>query len=263
MSRTYSAEGFVLKRINIGEADRIITFLLRYKGKYTAIAKGIRKVASRKSPNLELLNLSKIYLARGKTFDVITEAQAIETYKDLKDDLNKISYGFYLVELTSEFLAEGQGGKEVYELIARTLKLLDGEKNIEKIKLYIRAFEIKFLDLIGFKPELVYCVHCRQPLKPTGNYLSPEAGGVLELSCRGNNLLMQPISRTALIALRFLQKEDWPKIQRLVVSQDLNTELERNSRFYLEYLLEKELKSSRFIGEVVKLEKVEGQSFGG
>ncbi|OGY21667.1 MAG: DNA repair protein RecO [Candidatus Woykebacteria bacterium GWB1_45_5] len=251
MSRTYSAEGIVLKRSNIGEADRLVTFLLRYRGKLTAIAKGVRKISSRKAPNLELLNHVKLHLAKGKTFDIVTEAESIEAFKNLKSDLARVSFGFYLAEITNEFLAEGQGGRDGFELFGKVLGLIDQENNLEKIKLFIRAFEVKFLESLGFKPELDKCVRCGRILGPSANFLSPEVGGVVEKSCRGSTLFAQPISRNTLVALRFLQREDWNTIQRLAVSANLNKEIEGVLRFYLEHLLEKEIKSARFVNKVV------------
>src|SRR4030042_4256124 len=250
MTRTYSAQAFVLKRTNLGEADRLITFLSKYKGKFTAIAKGIRKVASRKAPNLELLNRVKLYLAKGKTFDVITEAEAIETYKSLKADLVKVGFGFYLAEITNEFLADGQGGREGFQLLHDILSLIDKEHNLEKVKLFVRAFEIKFLASLGFKPELHKCNRCGRELTPQNNYFMSELGGVVHGSCRAGNLFAQPISRNTLVSLRFLEKENWQEIQRLAISQKLNKELERSLKFYLEYLLEKEIKSVGFISKV-------------
>jgi DNA repair protein RecO (recombination protein O) len=262
MARTYSAQAIVLKRTNLGEADRLITLLSKYKGKLTAIAKGIRKVASRKAPNLELLNHVKVYLAQGKTFDVITEAEAIETYKNLKADLSRVGFGFYLAEVTNEFLADGQGGREGFDLLRDALRLVNQESDPAKVKLYVRAFEIKFLVSLGFKPELNRCTKCGRELTPHGNYFIPEFGGVVHGSCKTNNLLAQPISRDALVSLRFLQKENWQKIQRLVVSQGLNNELERSLKFYLEYLLEKEIKSSGFINKVAAfIEKQNGKLY--
>ena len=250
MARNYSAEAFVIKRSNLGEADRLLTFLSKYRGKFTAIAKGVRKVTSRKAPNLELLNRVKAHFAKGKTFDVVVEAEAIDTYRNLKEDLGRVGFGFYLAEITNEFLADGQGGREGFELFSKVLELIEREANLEKIKLFVRAFEIKFLDRLGFKPELDKCARCGRTLSPSANFLSPQVGGVIEKGCRGSTLSAQPISRDALVTLRFLQREDWPKIQRLAVPATLNQEVEGLLNFYVEYLLEKELKSPKFINKV-------------
>jgi len=250
MARTYGAEGIVLKRTNFGEADRLITFLTKYKGKLTAVAKGVRKIASRRAPHLELLNHVKIFLASGKNFDIVTEAETIATFKRTKENLNKVGFGFYLSEITNEFLAEGQGARLVFDLLLRALRLLEAEDNLEKIKTLTRAYELKFLEAVGFRPQLEACVKCGKNIATAENFFSPEAGGVVDKSCAASSLFVKKISPDALKTLRFLQREDWPKIERLSVYPRLNTELERDLRFYLEYLLEKEIKSANFLEEI-------------
>ena len=252
MARTYSAEGIVLRRTNFGEADRLITFLTRYKGKLTALAKGVRRIASRRAPNLELLNHVKIFLAVGKNFDIVTEAEAIATFKQTKENLNKVGFGFYLSEITNEFLAEGQGARVVFELLLRVLKLLETETNLEKIKTFLRAYELKFLEAVGFRPRFDQCAKCGRDIAIAENFLSPEAGGIIDRTCAASSLFVKKISPDAVKTLRFLQRENWSKIERLAVYPRLNTELERSLRFYLEYLLEKEIKSAKFIEELRK-----------
>ena len=252
MARGYSSEGVILKKINLGEADRLFTILTKYKGKINAIAKGVRKVASRRSPNLELLNHVKAQFAAGKTFDVITEVKALDTYKKIKEDLLKVSLGFHIAEITNEFLAEGQNNREVFELLIATLQRLNSEKNGEKIKKIVRAFEIKLLAIIGYKPQLERCVKCGSGLITTGNFFSPGAGGLLDRGCSMGTSSSRPISVNAVKILRFLQNGSWEKIDRLLVSPTDNLELEKLLKFYIEYLLEKELKSVRFVEQVVK-----------
>jgi DNA repair protein RecO (recombination protein O) len=246
MSKTYSAEAIVLKRTNFGEADRIITFLARDKGKFTAIAKGVRKVASRRAPNLELLNHIKIYLASGKNLDIITEAETVDTFKKVKDNLSKVGFGFYLAEITNEFLADGQGGKRPFDLLLGSLRLLERELDEENLKKIARVFEIKFLDALGFKPQLSVCVKCSKPVEGIV-LISPDTGGLLHKSCLGSHLFVKPISMETLNVLRIFQNENWNKISKIDVGNSANKELEILSRFYLEYLLEKELKSVQFI----------------
>jgi len=252
MARTYSAEGIVLRRTNFGEADRLITFLTRYKGKLTALAKGVRRIASRRAPHLELLNHVKIFLAVGKNFDIVTEAEAIATFKQTKENLNKVGFGFYLVEVTNEFLAEGQGARVVFELLLRALRLLETETNLEKIKTFLRAYELKFLEAVGFRPQLEVCVKCGHNVGRSNVFLSPEAGGIIDGSCAASSLFVKKISPDAAKTLRFLQREDWQNVERLSVYPRLNAELERSLRFYLEYLLEKEIKSAKFLEEIRK-----------
>jgi DNA repair protein RecO (recombination protein O) len=250
MAKTYAVEAVVLKRSNLGEADRLITFLSRYRGKFTSIAKGVRKVASRRGPNLELFNHVKAYFAVGKNFDVVTEVETIHSFKDVKDNLEKVGYGFYLSEITNEFLGEGQGDNKFFELFLEALTLLEETKDPTSINKILRAFEIKLLDQVGFRPQLTRCVTCEQDLSGENEVLSPDLGGLVHTRCVSNSLFTRPISYNGSKVLRFFQREDWPKIERLIVQKDIDLELEKISRFYLEYLLEKELKSNSFVNQI-------------
>jgi DNA repair protein RecO (recombination protein O) len=252
MARTYSAEGIVIKRINIGEADRVITFVSKYKGKFTAVAKGVRKVASRRAPNLELLNHIKAYFAVGKNLDVVTEVESLATFRNIKEDLFKLGFSFHLAEMVNEFLAEDQGGIEIFDLLLKTLGTLQVEENPNKSKILLHAFDIKFLDLVGYKPQLFSCAKCGKKIRKGQNFFAADLGGVIDLTCGKNSFLSRPISQDTVKLLRFLQKENWPKISRLSITDSLNKEIGGLLRFYIEYLMEKELKSTKFIDQIKK-----------
>ena len=253
MTRTYAAEAVILKTTNFGEADRLITFLSKYKGKFTAIAKGVRKIASRRGPNLALLNHVKAYFAKGKNLDVVTEVETLHTFKNAKEDLKKVGSGFHIAEVTNEFLADGQGGRGVFDLLLFCLQLLDGEKNLENVSKILRTFEVKFLDLVGFKPQLRRCVRCnRIIIEAENNFLSPQLGGLLDNKCASGSLFAKPISINAIKALRFLQEEDWPKLDKFPIRGSLDQEIGRQTRYYIEYILEKELKSVKFLEKVAQ-----------
>ena len=250
MARGYSAEGVILKKTNLGEADRLLTIFTKYKGKIRALAKGVRKITSRRSPNLELLNHVKAQFAVGKTFDVVTEVTTITTHKKIKEHLFKVSLGFHIAEITDEFLPEDQVNKELFELLVSTLRRLNVEEDTEKIKKIVRTFEIKLLAITGYKPQFDHCVKCGGSLSKVGNFISPEAGGVLDKKCSIGGTFIRPISADSIKLLRFLQESTLAKIDRLIITHLLNNEIESRLKFYIEYLLEKELKSVKFIEQV-------------
>jgi DNA repair protein RecO (recombination protein O) len=250
MVRGYSVEAVVINKRNFGEADRIITFLSKYKGKFDAIAKGVRKVASRRGPNLDLLSHVKVSFATGKNLDVVIEVQTLDSFRRVKENLSKIGYGFHVTEIVNEFLAEEQGKKETFDLLLHALRGINAEADLEVIKKILRAFEMKFLNAVGYRPRLRQCAKCGGKIAETGNFISPEVGGVVDNRCASASLLIKPISPEAIKLLRFMLEEKWEKTSKLMVSPGLNSELERQLRFYIEYLLEKELKSAKFIDQI-------------
>jgi len=143
---SYKTEGIILKRINYGEADRILTIYTKHYGKIKAIAKGVRKITSRKGGNLELFNHCVLFLAEGKNLDILTEAQVINSFSRLSKDLEKTAAAFYLVELVDQLTPERQANRQVFDLLVQTLNQLS-ECQTDKL---IANFEIKLLRLLGF-----------------------------------------------------------------------------------------------------------------
>lgn len=140
-----TVEGIILKRSNFGEADRMLTILTKNLGKISVVARGVRKITSRRAGNVELLNLVKVGLFKGKGY-TLTEAASIETFPRIKSNLAISTAAFHILELANKFLPENDPNFQVYDLIVLTLKTF--ERNPRQ--LVLRAFEIKFLNLLGF-----------------------------------------------------------------------------------------------------------------
>src|SRR3989339_1236692 len=140
-------EGIILKRRNLGEADRILTVLTLQKGKISVLAKGVRRIASRRAGNVELLNRCLLYLHQAKTFLILTEASSIDTYQKLKEDLTLSTYAFHIIELVDKLTAENQENDMLYEHLVNVLQRLS--RNPRQI--LVRAFEAKILTNQGFE----------------------------------------------------------------------------------------------------------------
>lgn len=148
---SYKTEGVILKRFNYGEADRILTIYTKYRGKIRAIAKGVRKITSRKGGNVELFNHCVLFLAEGRNLDIVTEAQVVGSFSRLSDDLEKTAAGFYLVELIDQLTPDGQVNRQVFNLLVGALnELLITDCPSPAAT---RSFEVELLKLLGFWSE--------------------------------------------------------------------------------------------------------------
>jgi len=146
MGRTYKTEGIILKRTNFGEADRILTIYTKHYGKIRAIAKGVRKITSRKGGNVEAFNHVSLFLARGRNLDIVTEAEVIESFKSWRKDLKKVGLAFYFCELVDKLTPDGQASRVVFELLQESLGKIDKESLPE----LARSFEERLLEELGF-----------------------------------------------------------------------------------------------------------------
>lgn len=144
--RAFKTEGIVLRRRDFGEADRILTVFSLSRGKITVIAKGVRRITSRRAGNVELLNRVAMFLYPGKNFLILTEAESLDTYQKLKEDLTLSTYAFHILELVDRLSAENQENRILYGFLVEVLERLS--KNPRQI--FVRAFEAKILSDLGF-----------------------------------------------------------------------------------------------------------------
>ena len=150
--RTFKTEGFIIKRRNSGEADRILTIFSKHYGKMQAKAPGVRKITSKRSPHIELLNLSvfTLYKSSRSSMSIVTEANTLENFSSLKGNLKKIGFSFYICELINNLCAENQENNKVFYLLKDTLVNLE---NFSSYDLLINEFEERLLTALGFAPE--------------------------------------------------------------------------------------------------------------
>src|SRR5689334_19975989 len=126
--RSYRVEGIVIKRKDFGEADRILTVFTRHQGKIQVIAKGVRKINSRRAAHVELLNQSILTLHEGK-LPILTEAETLNHYSLLKNDLRRAGFAFYICELLDGLLADHQESKSTFGLVETVLNRLETSEN--------------------------------------------------------------------------------------------------------------------------------------
>jgi DNA repair protein RecO (recombination protein O) len=247
--RLYRTEAIILKRNNLGEADRLLTLYTPYRGKYRVIAKGVRKPTSRKAGHLEILCHSKLLLARGRSMDIVTQAETVNSFPNLRADLTKTSRAYYIVELIDRFTGEGIENYPLFELLLQVLGWFNAESDVEIIT---RFYELHLLGLVGYQPQLFHCVRCDETIRPGDNQFSVGEGGVVCPRCwqKFPELSVQPISVNALKVLRYLQQHTLEQSYHLPLNTEIHRELERLMLKYITYHLERNLKSIEFIRRV-------------
>lgn len=148
--RTYKIEGIIIKRIASGEADRIITLMTKKHGKLRVKANGVRKITSRRSSHVELLNHCSMTVYKGRALPIITEVTAVETFPHIKRDLKKIGFAYHICELIDSLCAENQDNEQIYALL---LGLFGDAFAKEEFSREVISFEQKVLEVLGFWPR--------------------------------------------------------------------------------------------------------------
>ncbi|HEX2913897.1 MAG TPA: DNA repair protein RecO [Chloroflexia bacterium] len=242
--RLYRTDAIVLRRMNVGEADKILTVYTPYRGKLRLVAKGVRRTTSRLGGYVELFTHARFLVAKGRNLDLVTQSEPINVFRKLREDLNLFAHASYAAELLDRLTEEGMENHPAYELLVATLKALDEGQDANMI---MRDYELHLLDFMGYRPQLQQCVRCTNELRPVVNYFSPELGGVLCDNCGKIERRSVELSVDALKVLRYLQRTPFAGGARLRMSEQLRRELEQVMRSYTRYLLERDLKSAEFI----------------
>lgn len=242
--RQYQVNAIVLKRTDVGEADRLLTLLTAERGKLRAVAKGARKPSARKTGHVELFNAVALSMHVAREIDIITQAQTREPFLAMRDDLDRLSYAYYFAELIDRFVQEEIEQREVYELMRRALHWLEKTAHLARTARY---FEMQLLDALGYRPQLQTCIQSKTDLLPEENFFSPEGGGMLKPEFRSmyRDAISVPVN--ALKVLRFLQTRSYGEVEQLNLSPQVEAETEAILHYYLTHLLERNLKSVDFL----------------
>ena len=242
--RTFRSEAIVLRRTDFGEADRLLTLYTRDFGKIKAIAKGARKPQSRKTGHVEQFMRSNFLFASGRDIAILTQAEMVQPYAALRDDLILTTYAAYLVELLDRFTVEEDKHSGIYQLLADALGWLTSH---DDVLLVARFYELRLLGLAGFRPQLFHCVACGEPIEEQDQFFSGELGGVLCPNCRTEDRRAVEITAVSTKVLRYLQTRPWDTVHNLRLKRPVHTELENVMHFYITYVLERNLKSVEFL----------------
>ncbi|MBW8010335.1 MAG: DNA repair protein RecO [Chloroflexi bacterium] len=245
--RSFRVEAVILKHSDFGEADRLLSIFTRQRGKLRAIAKGARKMRSRKAGHIEPFTHVSLQLATGRNLYIVTQAEAIDTFSSLREDLVRVGYASYVVEILDKFTYDEEENAPLFRLLIKTLSRLSQDHEPE---LVVRYYDIRLLDLLGFRPELHKCVVSEAEIKPEDQFFSAALGGVVSPQ-HGKALEgAVPISIEALKYLRHFQRSSYKDATRAKIAPQVQRELEIVMQHYVTYLLERGLNTPSFLRRV-------------
>ncbi len=245
--RSIRVEGIILRHSDFGEADRLLTIFTREAGKLRAIAKGVRKARSRKAGHVEPFTRTSLQLARGRDLFILTQAEAADVYATLREDLVLLGYASYVIELLDRSTTDEVENRSLYNLLTRTLSRLNRGDNPN---LATRYYELRLLDYVGFRPQLLACARCEAPIQPEDQYFSVLQGGVICPKCGQRDPEARTISMLALKYFRHFQRSSYREAARATIPDGVYAEMETLMQYYLTHSLERGLNSPSFLRRV-------------
>lgn len=185
MSRNYTTDAINLNSYDFSESDKIVVMYSKEKGLIRGIAKGCKKSKSKLGATMQSLVANKIIFNKGRNLDIISQAEAINSFKPLKNDFDKLTMSMYCAEIVSNYgVEEDTNAEEIYSLLYKALTSVSATKS--KIELYMTVlrFQLQIMNLCGFKISLTSCANCNNKFEEDKSMkFSIAAGGAICNDC--------------------------------------------------------------------------------
>lgn len=173
-----------LKSYNLKDSDKIVVMYSKELGLIRGIAKGVKKPKSRLGARMDSLVANKVMLYKGKNLDTICQAEALNTFKDSRQDYDKLMYSSYISEIISIFGVEDDpSSKEVYDLFYKALDRISNADSKKDVMIAVIKFQLKMMLIVGFGLEFDTCLCCREEILNEDMYFSIQMGGVVCEEC--------------------------------------------------------------------------------
>ena len=244
MNKNIKTEGVILRRINLNDADQIVTVITKDLGKISCMAKGSRRTKSKFCGRLEMFYQVKVTAFQGRNLGYLDEAEPI-SHREFHDAcLRSKSILFYIAELTNRLIQDEQQIDGAYELILGALDQIDEDNNKSELVLY--AFTIKLLGLLGFMAPWDKCARSNvkldlaQPL-----FLNLHDGSVVTSGYNSStdSRLTPPLIKW----VNFMQKSSFADIVKVAPSKGEKTQVWFLIKTMLENILNAPIKSEEFL----------------
>ncbi len=253
----------VLAKQDYRDTSLLVDFYTAEHGKVKGIVKGIRDGRERYGSTLEPFSLNEILFykrKRGGDLHQVTQVELVDLYPAVREDLERLSYASYFIELMDELTEAEEADPEIFQLALDLLAFLGTGASAKRAA---RIFEIKFFELLGLMPEIKACVICRTEL-PDPAFFSVKQGGIYCKACavkaqgsfprngyNGAEVASTgvgiPLSRGTINFLEHARRAPVKDLYRVKVAQEVGEELEKVLRRFVDFHLQKKLNTVVFL----------------
>ncbi len=218
MDKELKVRGLLLREVQIGEADKILTLICEGIGRVDVSGKGVRSIRSPHMAATQIFTYSSFVLRKGKKFYYIAESELLEPFYGLRSDIDRLSLASYIADVVLDLTPEGTVDDDLLRLALNSFYAMSEKKNIS-LRQIKGAFEMKAADLAGFCPDLGCCLRCGISSHKE-IYLDVMNGGIVCADCRtplilenarvddGTAMIHLKLTPAVLAALRFVSTSD-------------------------------------------------------
>ncbi len=246
-------EAIIISHMNLGEADKLVTFFSLDRGMLKGVAKNARRSFKRFGAGLEAFTYCRLHLYEREHQELvrIESSDIIEQHSAVGSDLGRAAAGAVMLEMVREMSPLGERNAQAFLLLSHTLHLLD--EAVDPAFL-LRIFEIKFLSLLGYQPKLDHCLSCG--CRPKGDIIFlGMKGGILCPGCLVSSGDPEIHLSSGTVGFYYQTlRMDMDKVCRLKPSGPIMQELDQAFSAHLFHIMGKRLKSREFLRTVRFLE---------
>ncbi len=236
MAVYYRTEGFVFKKEDRLESDRIFSVFTRDFGRVEIFGKAIRKINSKLRAGMGIFSLAEVEFIQGKNKKTLTDAIAIKKFNNFAEQPEKLLLAQRISEVVDNFVKGPEQDEKIFDVLCDALSVLNdaGASASEFICPY---FFWNFISVLGYEPELFNCAACHQKLTPHNLYFSNSEGGVLCENCYGIKKDALKINPDVVKMLRLVLQGDWETVSNLKLEKISQKLLQEVTEYYYFYLL--------------------------
>ncbi|MGM0453175.1 MAG: DNA repair protein RecO [Thermodesulfobacteriota bacterium] len=252
----FTTSAILLRRIDHGDYDLIISFLTRLRGKVSVMAKNAKKSRKRFSGLLEPFSELEVvcWTVRNAGMPILQEAAMQSPFANIRGNVAKTAYAAYWTELTHGWLEDLKPQPLIYDLLHYCLNAID--KDLQAAEVVSIIFQVRFIRLTGFSPELKNCQLCGRSLdRMPGNavILELEKGGIVCHGCSpGENRYRLAMSKGSIKQLAWMRDYDIPAVERLRLTPKSTREALRAMESFVPYHLGRVPRSLVFLNQMRK-----------
>jgi DNA repair protein RecO (recombination protein O) len=244
-----SSTAIVLKKIDIGETDRVYSFLTLEYGKVRAVARGVRKSEAKLAGQLETLNLVHLSVMKSRGKGNIASAIAEAYFSHIRESEASLRAAMEGVSLVDRLTEEDESDRDLFALLLEYLRALDivsalprldareELRFLEKIFLLSQGFSWKLLARLGYSVEARVCAAGREALPKNERYFfSPDLGGIVCARHREKATTTFSLGENAIKFLRLIFANSLASLPKLSIDRDATLSLRRALKSFLDWI---------------------------
>ncbi len=251
--KIFSSPAIILKRVDYGEYDLILTLLTLEKGKISGIAKSAKKSIKRFGGILEIFAFLNVICSSGKQGDlvVLQEADLINSFDNIRTDFNKTAYASFWSELVNVWAENYAKQERLYRLLYYVLEQIDsGFASAETLSI---LFQMRFATIAGICPNLVRCSSCQlstDSVEEDNISFNFQKGGIVCRECAGSAGYRTSLSKGTIKQLLWINSGDLKKAGKISFTSAAVKEGLNFLEAFVTYNLGKEMQSLKILRQI-------------